>query len=221
MRFPVQPQFEINAILRRPIASFDGATVGTAMSGDGLGARIGTNQAEETEVIAVDAAPVRSRPYCVIEDTQGIVRLVVLNDRCHALTVNTNGHVGVWDIIRGICICMYEKKDVEQASRSENSRGPQDDEWKWSPREALDVVRDRIEGEAVVHAWCTVDTSIGNLMVHITSTQVFDAEIFADEAGCHGEFKFEDDHRCEYFFLYIAKSLCSQGPSEYWKMDTG
>jgi WD repeat-containing protein 48 len=94
---------------------------------------------------------------------------------------------------------MYEKQDVEQASRIENSGGPQDDEWKWSPREALDVVRDRIEGEAFVHAWCTVDTSIGNLMVHITSARAFDAEIFADEAGYHGEFKFEEEHRCEYF----------------------
>jgi WD repeat-containing protein 48 len=110
---------------------------------------------------------------------------------------------------------------VEQASRSENSRGPRDDEWKWSPREALDVVRDRIEGEADVHAWCTVDTSIGNLMVHITSTQAFDAEIFADEAGYRGEFKFEEDHRREYFLSYVTKSLCSQGHSEYWQMDTG
>jgi WD repeat-containing protein 48 len=231
MRSSVQPQSAINAILRRSRASFDGVTVGTAMSGGGLGARVAANHPEEMEDaarlayeirdVAVDATPVRSRPDYVIQGTQGIVRSVVLNDRWHALTVDTNGHVGVWDIVRGVCIGMYEKQDVEQASRNENSRGPQDDEWKWSPREALDVVRDRIEGEAVVHAWCTVDTSIGNLMVHITSTQAFDAEIFADEAGYHGEFKFEEDHRREYFLAYVTKPLCSQGHSEYWQMDTG
>jgi hypothetical protein len=142
---------------------------------------------------------------------------IVLNDRWHAWTVDTNGHVGDWDIVKGMCTGMYEKQDVEQASRSENSRGPQDDEWKLSPREALNVVRDRIEEEAIVHAWCTVDTSTGNLMVHITSTQAFDGEIFADEAGYQGEFKVQEDRRREYFPPYVTKP---QGPSEYWQMDT-
>jgi WD repeat-containing protein 48 len=59
-----------------------------------------------------------------------------------------------------------------------------------------------------MHAWCTVDTSIGNLMVHIASTQAFDAEIFVDEAGYHGEFKFEEDHLREYFLAY-ATSRCA------------
>lgn len=200
MRSPIQPQPAINTVLTRSMASFDAGTPGTIS-----GSRFVTSPPEETEEaarleyesrdVAVDAIPVRSRPDHVIQGTQGIVRSVVLNDRWHALTVDTMGHVGVWDIVRGLCIGMYQKQDVEQAIRIENSRAPQDDEWKWSPREALDIVRDRIEGEAVVHAWCTVDTSIGNLMVHITSTQAFDAEIFADEAGYHGEFKFEEDHR--------------------------
>lgn len=181
----------------------DTPSLNAAISSGQLSARFASGQQEEVEdsarlafearEIAAEAQPLHSKPFSVIDGTEGIVRSVILNDRWHALTVDTVGHVGVWDVVRGICVGVFDKADVERASRGESAANGS--EWKWSPREALEVVRERIEGEAVVQAWCTLDSSIGNLMVHITSGQAFEAEIYADEAGFGNQLKFEDDHR--------------------------
>ncbi|PVG01194.1 hypothetical protein CPB86DRAFT_805384 [Serendipita vermifera] len=198
-------QSGFRSLLRRSITSFEGMGVGMAISPGQMSGKNTAMQADEVEdaarlayesrEVAADAQPVRPRPDFCIPGTQGIVRSVVLNDRWHALTVDTMGHVGVWDIARGQCIGKYEKVDVEEALRDDAAKGSQKQEYKWSPREALEVVRERVEGEAVVQAWCTVDSSIGNLMVHIHSGQAFDAEIFADDAGYIGTTTFEEDHR--------------------------
>jgi WD repeat-containing protein 48 len=200
-----QPPPGLNSVLPRSMASMDGNTLASPISTGQLGHKAvqsvddiedAARIAYETREIAPEALPIRDRPDYVLQGAQGIVRSVVLNDRWHALTVDTMGHVGVWDIVRGKCVGMFEKCDVEKTHECENT--PDGQKWKWSPREALEVVRERIEGEAVVNAWCTVDSSIGNLMVHIESNRVFDAEIFGDEAGYQGDIQFEEDHRCEY-----------------------
>ena len=196
----------MRSVLRRSMNSMDGALYGGTISAGQFSLPTQTLPPDETERLAyeirdvvADALPLRSRPDCTIQGTQGIVRSVVLNNRWHALTVNTAGHVGVWDIVRGVCVGVFEKSDVEEATRSDHAnKATNGQEWKWSPREALEVVRELIEGEAVVQAWCTVDSSIGNLMVHIESARAFDAEIFADEAGYSGEVAFEEDHRREF-----------------------
>jgi hypothetical protein len=51
-----------------------------------------------------------------------------------------------------------------------------------SPREALDIVREHIDGEAFVVPWSFVDTSMGVLNVHLDE-HAFDAELYADELG--------------------------------------
>ena len=51
-----------------------------------------------------------------------------------------------------------------------------------SPREALEVVRERIEGEAVVVSWSTVDTKTGVLTAHLDE-KCFEGEVYADEVG--------------------------------------
>jgi WD repeat-containing protein 48 len=188
----------------------DGNTFGSAISTGQQGYRAvqsvdeiedAARIAYENREVAPEAFPVRDRPDYVLHGTQGIVRSVVLNDRWHALTVDTMGHVGAWDIVRGQCVGMFEKWDVEKANESGST--PDGQKWKWSPREALEVVRERIEGEAVVNAWCTVDSSIGNLMVHVENNRAFDAEIFADEAGYQGGIKFDEEHRCKPFVRFI------------------
>ncbi|KAG8800857.1 hypothetical protein FRC17_006796 [Serendipita sp. 399] len=202
---PSQSQ-QLRSVLRRSMASAEGIAFGAAISGSQHSPKhnmtLPLDEAEDTarleyenRDLAADAQPLRPAPDYVIQGTQGIVRSVVLNDRWHALTVDTMGSVGVWDIVRGICVGTYEKGDVETAMGSDCSSKENGGQWKWSPREALDVVRERIEGEAVVHAWCTVDSGIGNLIVHVESGRAFEAEIFADEAGYSGEYTFEEDHR--------------------------
>jgi WD repeat-containing protein 48 len=69
-----------------------------------------------------------------------------------------------------------------------------------SPRELLETVRERIEGESVIASWSTVDTRIGNLTVHL-SERCFETEIYADEAGYGHERYYDTEQRREPRFL--------------------
>ena len=118
--------------------------------------------------LAADAVPFDKVPDDAIEGDHGLVRSIILNDRMHALTVDTSGEVAVWDIIRGICIGRFPREDVAAASRSGSISGTSSTgEQEHSPREALEAVRERIEGEAVVSPWSSVDTKTGILTVHV------------------------------------------------------
>ncbi|THH05585.1 hypothetical protein EW145_g4683 [Phellinidium pouzarii] len=155
--------------------------------------------AYEDRDVAPDATPLVTEPDVVIEGEQGLVRVSILNDRIHALTVDTAGAVAIWDIVRGKCVGMFTRAEVHTAnastgcSVSSGGTGTRNAE-KISPRQALEIVRDRIEGEAVVLPWANADTKIGELTIHI-SDRCFEAEIFADEA-LHGyERSYGDDYR--------------------------
>ena len=54
----------------------------------------------EGRELAADAVLHCNVPDDVIESERGLVRSVILNDRIHALTVDTAGEVAVWD--RGV-----------------------------------------------------------------------------------------------------------------------
>ncbi|KAG8217527.1 hypothetical protein J3R82DRAFT_5676 [Butyriboletus roseoflavus] len=161
-----------------------------------------TYTTQELGELASDATPFNSNPDMVITGSRGLVRAVLLNDRMHALTVDTMGEVAIWDIIRGVCCGLYTKEDVQAASlrgsldgsaRSREQSSAIGDK-EWSPRAALEAVRERIEGEAVVSAWSSVDTKTGVLTVHINE-RCFDAEIYADEAGFDSDNHFNDELR--------------------------
>ena len=161
-----------------------------------------THTSQELSELASEATPFNSNPDMVIAGSRGLVRAVLLNDRMHALTVDTMGEVAVWDIVRGVCCGWYMKEDVRAASLrgsldgSARSRGQSSaiGDREWSPREALEAVRERVEGEAVVSAWSSVDTKTGILTVHINE-RCFEAEIYADEAGFDSDTHFNDELR--------------------------
>ncbi|KAH7323334.1 hypothetical protein B0J17DRAFT_683001 [Rhizoctonia solani] len=117
-----------------------------------------------------EAVPLSTLPADEITGSHGLVRSVVLNDRVHALSVDTRGEVAVWDVIRGICRGVFVLDKNPGTGKS-----------KLSPREALDLVRDRIEGESMTPAWIKVDTRVGDLTVHLEEPRCFDAEVYADE----------------------------------------
>lgn len=54
----------------------------------------------ETRDLAAVATPLEAEPDAVIEGEHGIVRSIILNDKLHALTVNTKGCIAVWDMTR-------------------------------------------------------------------------------------------------------------------------
>ncbi|CAE6493686.1 unnamed protein product [Rhizoctonia solani] len=117
-----------------------------------------------------EAVPLSVAPADEITGSYGLVRSVVLNDRVHALSVDTRGEVAVWDVIRGICRGIFVLDKHTGTGKH-----------KLSPREALDLVRDRIEGESMTPAWIKVDTRVGDLTVHLEEPRCFDAEVYADE----------------------------------------
>lgn len=159
------------------------------------------NEYEDREV-ASEAEPLLDAPDHVIQGDTGLVRSIILNNRMHALTVNTAGEVAVWDIIRAICLGRFLKDDVSAASHSDSGSTNSDESDKNpSPREALETVRERIEGQAVVNPWSSVDTKMGLLTVHL-SDRCFEAEIYADEAGYGPEKNFGDELRRKCSRLY-------------------
>ncbi|KAJ7612520.1 hypothetical protein DFH06DRAFT_151329 [Mycena polygramma] len=137
--------------------------------------------------LASDAQPLVGAPEPegagTLAGERGLVRAVVLNDRVHAVSVDTGGEVGVWDLVRGVCVGVYPREAQEWGGSGGSGR---------SPREALERVRERIEGEAVVTPWATVDTKAGVLAVHLNERS-FESEIYADEVGYAGDRRFGDE----------------------------
>ncbi|RPD67758.1 WD40 repeat-like protein [Lentinus tigrinus ALCF2SS1-7] len=160
--------------------------------------------AYDVREVAADAIPLRLDPDEVIDGDHGLVRCVMLNDRVHALTVDTAGEVAVWDVVRGACLGWFTSEEVAAASfcgsdQSLSGAGGSADgrsvtEKHRSPREALETVRERIEGEAVVTSWSSLDTKTGVLTVHLNE-KCFEAEIYADEAGYGPERQFSEEAR--------------------------
>ncbi|KAG6833152.1 hypothetical protein H0H87_010539 [Tephrocybe sp. NHM501043] len=144
--------------------------------------------------LASDAVPLRAEPEDVIMGENGLVRSIMLNDRVHALTVDTSGEVAVWNIIHGVCLGRFSRSDVAAISHTGSWTGGSGGEKEHSPREALEVVRERIEGEAVVSQWATVDTKAGVLTIHLTE-KCFEAEVYADEVGYINDRRFNDESK--------------------------
>ena len=161
---------------------------------------------EERE-LAADAMPLCLTPDDVIPGDHGLMRCVILNDRINALTVDTAGEVAVWDIVRGTCQGKYLPEDVATASLAGSTTGGSDEKER-SPREALEIVRERIEGEAVVSTWCSADTKAGVLTIHMNE-RCFEAEVYADEVGFSHDRQFNDDSRCELITIIIITILDS------------
>ena len=159
----------------------------------------------EDRDIATDAVPLHAIPDEVIPGEHGLVRCALLNDRVHALTVDTEGGVAVWDVVRGACLGRFNAEDVAEASgcSSSASGGADGREVERSPREALETVKERVEGEAVVASWASVDTKTGLLSIHLNE-RCFEAEVYADEVGFGPEKHFNDEFRSGYFALSIC-----------------
>jgi WD repeat-containing protein 48 len=161
---------------------------GGVSSGGAGGAATGLSRQrteyESREVVA-EAQPFSPTPDFVLVGAPGLVRAALLSNRVHALTVDTAGTVAVWDVIRAVCVGQFVREDVVAASTNRSDHSHEED-WVCSPREALDIVRERIDGEAVVVSWSAVETSTGVLNVHLDE-HAFDAELYADELGCTPE----------------------------------
>jgi WD repeat-containing protein 48 len=171
------------------------------------GRHINTARADyEERELAAHAIPLCSGPDDIIEGEHGLVRSVILNDRIHALTVDTSGEVAVWDIVRAVCRGKYTPEEVASASHRGSTFGGVGGDMERSPREALEAVRERIEGEAVVLPWSSVDTKTGVLTVYLNE-RCFEAEIYADEVGFGHDRQVNDETRCAFVSVFLSCTL--------------
>jgi WD repeat-containing protein 48 len=152
---------------------------------------------EERE-LAANAIPFCTEPDDIILGEHGLVRCMILSDRIHAIVVDTSGEVAVWNIVRGVCMGRFLREDVAAASTMGSVVGGSNGERERSPREALETVRERIEGEASVSSWSSADTKAGVLMVHVNE-RCFEAEVYADEVGFAQDRRFNDESKSELF----------------------
>lgn len=136
----------------------------------------------EDREIASEATPLRKKPDSIIGGRPGLVRSQMLNDRQHVLTVDTEGEVAAWNIIKGVCIGRFSAAEVAAALDLERGIAASENIRKHS-NEVLEMVKQRVEGETMVITWCQVDTRIGSLVVHMEEGRAFDAEVYADELG--------------------------------------
>lgn len=148
---------------------------------------------EERELCS-DAIPLRPTPDEVIAGRAGLVRSLMLNDRQHVITVDTEGEVAVWNIIRGVCVGKFSSADVAAALHLERGESAETAVRKHS-NEVLEMVKERVEGETMVITWCQVDTKIGSLVVHLEEGRVFDAEVYVDDLKLAGSESARDDAR--------------------------
>ena len=163
----------------------------------------GSNQAQmarsefQDREVAVEAIPLRQQPDEVIVGRSGLIRSLLLNDRQHVLSVDTEGEVAAWNIIRGVCIGRFSAAEVAAALDLERGVKAGSVVRKHS-QEVLEMVKERIEGETMVITWCQVDAKIGSLVVHLEEGRVFDAEVYADEIVMEGMDSSKEDTRSEH-----------------------
>ena len=126
----------------------------------------------ESRKVVAEVHPLSPLPDFVLVGGPGLVRAKLLSNCVHALTVDTAGTVAVWDIVRAVSIGQFAREDVLLVANASNnnhgcggvssSASYYEDEGPrvCSPREALDNVREHIDGEAFVVPWTSVDTAM-------------------------------------------------------------
>lgn len=171
---------------------------------------------------AADAIPLRDNPDAIIQGRSGLIKCTLLNDRRHVITIDTVGQLALWDIIYCVCKGIFTTEGLSASGPKSNvtgnssiissdssdvlsiSSGSQSAYTRENPKptailatDLLQLVKDRIEGEASIASWCSVEIQTGLLTVHLEESRCFDAEVYADEADIEPDLlsEMKDDHR--------------------------
>ncbi|KAG0234464.1 hypothetical protein BGW41_001137 [Actinomortierella wolfii] len=114
--------------------------------------------------------PLFSAPENVIEGEHGLIKHTLLNNRRMVVTEDKCGEIALWDLIRCVQLKTFTNRKLE------------------------DVVNELNTNESVP-TWCTVDTRIGALTVHLEEGRCFDAEVYADEVDPNPTVERPEDQR--------------------------
>ncbi|KAI9236943.1 MAG: hypothetical protein BYD32DRAFT_462064 [Podila humilis] len=101
-------------------------------------------------------APIFEAPENVIHGEHGLIKHAVLNNRRMVVTEDKCGEIALWDLIKCVQLETFTGRKLE------------------------DVVNELNTVESVP-TWCTIDTRIGALTVHLDEGRCFDAEVYCDE----------------------------------------
>ncbi|TPX70229.1 hypothetical protein SpCBS45565_g01958 [Spizellomyces sp. 'palustris'] len=154
----------LNAIIRPPTALDDAASmrsyrpfstysVDTFATG---GVSLIPLRGEEEEEPPIE--PAWKEPDGIVQGAPGISKCIILNNRRHIITLDTEGEVAMWDIIQCVKLKNFGKLDFEEVVKRTNTV-----EW--------------------VANWCSVDTHNGVLTIHLDESKCYDAEVYHDECG--------------------------------------
>lgn len=196
------------------VASDDKLVVSASASSSSVSIWSDADHKEQEEEVDQDATPklktrvpsISSRisttkdPLAVIRGRHGIIRALMLNNRRHVLTLNTQRHVSLWDIVTCVCVGQYTDDAVDAIL------GADEDADTLTSQEVLERVRDKIEGQAVTNAWNSIDCQTGSLAVHLDESRCFDGEAYLDELGIPVE-NGETDQRVNLAKLVLTNLL--------------
>ncbi|GAN06004.1 WD domain-containing protein [Mucor ambiguus] len=114
--------------------------------------------------------PLRTAPDYVIPGKPGITSHLILHNRRHLLTKDTNGEIAMWDLTKCIQVKNFGKRDLEDVAAEVNS----------------------LES---FPAWCSIDTKIGAITVQLHEFNCFDCEMYADEVELPDTYQVREDQR--------------------------
>ncbi|KAG0364651.1 hypothetical protein BGZ54_007287 [Gamsiella multidivaricata] len=132
----------------------------TVYSAASLGSLFINNRDKQSQHSSEDdeglITPIFEGPENVIEGEHGLIKHTLLNNRRMVVTEDKCGEVALWDIIKCVQLETFTGRKLE------------------------DVVNELNTIESVP-TWCTIDTRIGALTVHLDEARCFDAEVYVDE----------------------------------------
>src|SRR6266540_2110016 len=69
----------------------------------------------------VDPIPVREEPDHIIKGQHGLIKYVILNNRRNILTLDNNGEVALWDIIKCVKVKVFGKCNISEVAQEINT----------------------------------------------------------------------------------------------------
>ncbi|KAL4002256.1 hypothetical protein ACH3XW_2705 [Acanthocheilonema viteae] len=105
-----------------------------------------------------EMVPCVHEPDIIIPGAASIRQHVVLNDKRHIVTKDTDDNVAMWDVLKGKKICDHGKRPMEE------------------------VIKDHFK-KVFVPSWFTVDLKSGMLQITLDESDFFSAWVSAKDAG--------------------------------------
>lgn len=156
--------------------------------------------------LACLARPIQPHPPLddpgIIRGRTGLIRSEPLNDRIHVLTADADGQVALWNIVKGICVGVFDPKELcealhisptpsAEASRAFPRTGPPLEpeveavriELRRHSQDVLNMIREHVQGMTSVSQWFSSDTKTGSLAVHIEERTAFVGDVYLNDIG--------------------------------------